>query len=122
MLEEVNGVGVDFSFKKGEIYKALDGDETGVDALSGTILVRQPNSPKSKDWWCQFDKSLIGEMITVIKNKNAKENNQMGLNCKKFTGKQKSMMQKMENRLEAERKAVKEKKEAKKSKTNISKQ
>ena len=67
MLEDVNGVGVDFSFKKGEIYKALDGDETGVDALNGTILVRQPNSPKGKDWWCQFDKSLIGEKITVIK-------------------------------------------------------
>ena len=75
MLDDVNGVGVDFSFKKGEIYKALDGDETGVDALSGTILVRQPNSPKGKDWWCQFNKSLIGEKITVIKNKYAKENN-----------------------------------------------
>ena len=46
----------------------------------------------------------------------------MGLNCKKFTGKQKSMMQKMQNELEAERKAAKEKKEVKKSKTNISKQ
>ena len=40
----------------------------------------------------------------------------MGLNCKKFTGNQKSMMQKMENQLEAERKAAKEKREAKKSK------
>ena len=46
----------------------------------------------------------------------------MGVNCKKFTGKQKSMMQKMENQLEAERKAAKEKKEVKKSKTNFSKQ
>ena len=110
MLEDVNGVGVDFSFKKGKIYKALDGDETGVDALNGTILVRQPDSPKGKGWSCQFDKSLIGEMITVIKNKNAKENNQMGLNCTKFTGKQKSMMQKMENELEKQKKAMKVKK------------
>ena len=45
----------------------------------------------------------------------------MGLNCKKFTGKQKSVMRKMQNQLEAERKAAKEKKDAKKSKTNISK-
>ena len=37
----------------------------------------------------------------------------MGVNCKKFTGKQKSMMQKMQNELEAERKAAKEKKESK---------
>ena len=34
----------------------------------------------------------------------------MGVNCKPV-GKQKSMMQKMENELEAERKAAKEKKE-----------
>ena len=40
----------------------------------------------------------------------------MGVNCKKFTGKQKSTMQKMQNQLEAERKAAKEKREAKKSK------
>lgn len=34
----------------------------------------------------------------------------MGLNCKKFTGNQKSMMQKMENELEKQRKAMKVKK------------
>ena len=39
----------------------------------------------------------------------------MGVNCKSV-GKQKSMMRKMENQLEAERKAVKEKREAKKRK------
>ena len=33
----------------------------------------------------------------------------MGVNCKKFTGKQKSIMHKMQNELEAERKAAKEK-------------
>ena len=36
----------------------------------------------------------------------------MGVNCKSV-GKQKSMMRKMENQLEAERKATKEKKESK---------
>ena len=40
----------------------------------------------------------------------------MGVNCKKFTCKQKSMMQKMENQLEAERKAAKEKRGVKKNK------
>ena len=39
----------------------------------------------------------------------------MGLDCKE-TGKFKSIMRKMENQLEAERKAAKEKKENKKSK------
>ena len=50
-----------------------------------------------------------------------KENKTMGLSCK-ATGKFQSIMRKMENQLEAERKAVKDKKEAKKSKINISKQ
>lgn len=44
----------------------------------------------------------------------------MGLTCK-ATGRLQSIMKKMENQLEVERKAAKEKKEAKKSKANISK-
>ena len=47
--------------------------------------------------------------------KIVKENKIMGLGCKE-TGKFQSIMKKMENQLEAERKAAKEKKEAKKSK------
>ena len=39
-----------------------------------------------------------------------KEDKQMGLNCKKFTGKLKSMMQKMQNELEKQKKAMKIKK------------
>ena len=45
-----------------------------------------------------------------------KENKIMGLSCKKQTGKLQSIMRKMENQLEAEKKATKEKKEAKKKK------
>ena len=53
----------------------------------------------------------------MLKNKlNFKENKIMGISCKKQTGKFKSIMRKMENQLEAERKAAKEKKEAKKNK------
>ena len=44
----------------------------------------------------------------------------MGITVKPV-GKVRSIMRKTENQLEAKRKAVKEKKEAKKSKTNISK-
>ena len=42
----------------------------------------------------------------------------MGISCKKQTGKFQSVMRKMENQLEVERKAAKEKKEAKKNKTS----
>ena len=38
----------------------------------------------------------------------------MGVSCKKQTGKFQSIMRKMENQLEEERKAAKEKKESKK--------
>ena len=38
----------------------------------------------------------------------------MGISCKKQTGKFQSIMKKMENQLEAEKKAAKEKKESKK--------
>lgn len=64
MLEEIDGKG--FWFKKGEKYKALDGDKTDVEVLKNKILVRHPNSPKKKDWWCTFDKSLIGKKIAII--------------------------------------------------------
>ena len=57
----------------------------------------------------------------MILIESRKENKIMGLGCKE-TGKFKSIMKKMENQLEAERKAAKEKKETKKNKTNISKQ
>ena len=46
----------------------------------------------------------------------------MGLSCKKQTGKFQSIMRKMENELEKEKMLAKDRKEAKKSKTNISKQ
>lgn len=46
--------------------------------------------------------------MTIIESR--KENKIMGLSCK-VTGKFQSIMKKMENQLEAERKAAKEKKE-----------
>ena len=56
-------------------------------------------------------------MQVGVDNIKIKENKIMGLSCKKQTGKFKSIMRKMENQLEAEKKATK-KKEAKKNKTN----
>ena len=50
------------------------------------------------------------------RKKNVKENNIMGLSCKKQTGKFKSIMRKMENELEKEKRLAKDRKEAKKNK------
>ena len=46
--------------------------------------------------------------------KIVKENKIMGLSCKKQTGKFKSIMRKMENELEKEKRLAKDRKEAKK--------
>lgn len=64
MLETIKGE--QFSFKKGKKYKALNGDKIGIKELCGKILVRQPNSPKKKDWWCTFDKSCDGREFAVL--------------------------------------------------------
>lgn len=64
MLKEIGND--KFTFQKDSVYKFLDGDETGVEELKGKILIRQPNSPKKKDWWCTVDKSEIGKMIEII--------------------------------------------------------
>ena len=60
--------------------------------------------------WC------VGNKHNQFNNKDykVKENKIMGLGCKE-TSKFQSIMCKMENQLEAERKAAKEKKEAKKN-------
>ena len=55
-------------------------------------------------------------MQVGVDNTKIKENKIMGISCKKQTGKFQSIMKKMENQLQAERKAAKEKKEAKKNK------
>lgn len=55
-------------------------------------------------------------MQVGIDNIKVKENKIMGLSCKKQTGKSQSIMKKMENQLDAERKAAKEKKESKSKK------
>ena len=61
--------------------------------------------------WC------VGSKHNQFNNEDykVKENKIVGITCKPV-GKQKSMMRKMENQLEAERKAAKEKREAKKKK------
>ena len=61
--------------------------------------------------WC------VGNKHNQFNNEDykVKENKIMGLGCKE-TGKFQSMMRKMENQLEAERKVAKEKREAKKDK------
>lgn len=56
----------DFTFEKDAIYEHMDGDEMDVKQLKGCVLIRQPNSPKNHDYWCQMDKTEIGITIEVV--------------------------------------------------------
>ena len=73
MLKTIRGKR--FSFAKGKKYKSLDGDETGIKELCGKILVRQPNSPKEKDWWCTFDKLCVGRILVFDGGKGGRDKN-----------------------------------------------
>lgn len=83
MLKTIKGK--EFSFIKGEKYKALDGDEIAGE-LVGKILVKQPNSPKGKNWWCAFSKSCIGKILSYSKSDMALFNKRLERNMEYIKG------------------------------------
>lgn len=56
-LEEVKGTG--FVFEKGKRYVSKND-------IENIVLVRQPNSPKKKNWWARFPQN---KEIKTIKEK-----------------------------------------------------
>jgi hypothetical protein len=60
-LEDVEGG--DFKFETGKHYVSM---ESPTKELKDCILIRQPNSPKKKNWWCRFDKKSIDKIFKVI--------------------------------------------------------
>jgi len=61
-LKDINGSG--FKFEKGKHYPS---DICRLrNSNEESIIVRQPNSPKKKNWWTKFPISEIGESLKVI--------------------------------------------------------
>lgn len=66
----------DFAFKEGHSYEAIDGktisyfDDDGNtvynEDLKDSILVRQPNSPVNKDWYCIVDKKSADTLFRIL--------------------------------------------------------
>ena len=56
--------GKEFSYKKGKRYCSLSDSKEG--ELEDKILVRQPNSPKKKNWWTIFSKSDEGTAFRTL--------------------------------------------------------
>lgn len=54
----------DFAYEEGKRYVSID--EFVDSTIKDTILVRQPNSPKNKDWWTRFPTSSDGVLFKTI--------------------------------------------------------
>lgn len=63
-LETINGK--DFSYEKGKKYVSMD--DLTEDELKNKVFVRQPNSPKNKNWWTKFNKSDNGIVFRIVDN------------------------------------------------------
>lgn len=63
-LQDVKGQ--DFTFRKGQRYVSID--DSPVEQLKDKILVRQPNSPKKRNWWAEFSKEHEGVFFRTIDN------------------------------------------------------
>ena len=57
--------GEDFTYEKGKRYVSMD-DLDG--ELVDKVFIRQPNSPKNKNWWTEFSKSSEGVLFRTIDN------------------------------------------------------
>lgn len=74
MKKGVNGMvefletikGKDFSYEKGKRYVSMD--DLTEDELKDKVFVRQPNSPKNKNWWTKFNKSDNGTVFRIVDN------------------------------------------------------
>lgn len=60
-LEDVKGE--DFQFEVGKHYVSM---ESPTMELKNCILIRQPNSPKKKNWWSRFSRDSVGKVFKVI--------------------------------------------------------
>lgn len=65
MVEFLKSVGCkDFDFEQGKRYVVMD--DLTEDNLKNQIFVRQPNSPKNKNFWSKFPKSCVGDILKVL--------------------------------------------------------
>lgn len=55
--------GVDFTFKKGEVYKAMKEPN---DDLKGFVLVKRPSIPGKKDQWNKYSLKLVGKVFDFV--------------------------------------------------------
>jgi hypothetical protein len=58
--------GKDFSYEKAKRYVSLHQQMNN--KYEDIVLVRQPNSPKNKNWWTEFPKVAIGRDFRILED------------------------------------------------------
>lgn len=58
--------GKDFSYEKGKRYASLHQQMNN--KYEDIVLVRQPNSPRNKNWWTEFPKTAIGRDFKILED------------------------------------------------------
>lgn len=61
-LQDVEGGG--FTYEVGKRYCSMS--DLKEEGLEDKIFVRQPNSPKKKNWWSSFPLSVEGNLFRVL--------------------------------------------------------
>lgn len=59
-----NITGENFTYEKGKRYVSID--DFKEDTLKDKVFVRQPNSPKKRNWWTEFSKDSNGKIFRII--------------------------------------------------------
>jgi len=63
-LQEIKGE--DFIYEKGKKYVSMD--DLQEDSSKDKVFIRQPNSPKNKNWWTAFSKSDNLVVFNILKD------------------------------------------------------
>lgn len=58
--------GKDFTYEKGKRYASMS--DLKEENLKDKIFVRQPNSPKTTNWWTEFSKIDNGVVFRLLDN------------------------------------------------------
>ena len=72
-LKEVKGN--EFTYEKGKRYCSMD--DLIEDDLKDNIFVRQPNSPKNRNWWTKFPKSSNEDIFKIVREEEMSINERL---------------------------------------------
>lgn len=58
--------GEEFTYEKGKRYVAMTDLHLSNPELKGKVFVRQPNSPKKRNWWTEFPETATDDVFRIL--------------------------------------------------------